>query len=196
VLFLQIAGKSLRSDASIVTRTLQNRYKPRKGTGKDRTRAVKKDRIKFMAPRPATQHAALCFRRTSAGEPEILLITSRDTGRWVLPKGWPKKGEEGGSSALREAHEEAGVVGTLLQDGIGLYFYDKTMPSSSPVPCCVAVHAVKVAYLAYRFPEMGLRRQEWFSPQAAAAAVDEPELKVLLENFVPGQIHDRNGKKG
>ena len=85
---------------------------------------------------------------------------------------------------------------TLLQDGIGLYFYDKTMPSSSPVPCCVAVHAVEVSYLTYSFPEMGLRRQEWFSPQAAAAAVDEPELKVLLESFVPSQIRAQPGKEG
>lgn len=78
----------------------------------------------------------------------------------------------------------------------GLYFYDKTMPTSSPVPCCVAVHAVEVSYLAYSFPEMGLRRQEWFSPAEAAQAVDEPELKVLLESFVPGQIQPRITKIG
>ena len=138
-----------------------------------------------MAPRPATQHAALCFRRTSAGEPEILLITSRDTGRWVLPKGWPKKGEDGGASALREAGEEAGVTGRILPGPAGHYFYDKTMPSGPPLPCAVSLHVIEVAHLAYDFPEKAVRRRMWFSPFAAAAAVDEPGLKTILATFRP-----------
>ncbi len=134
---------------------------------------------------PATQHAALCYRRTSSGAPEILLITSRDTGRWILPKGWPKKTEDGGASALREAFEEAGVVGQLSGECAGSYSYDKTMPNAPARPCQVAVHVIETLYLEYDYPERGLRRLQWFTPDAAAEAVDEPELKSLLAGFAP-----------
>ncbi|MCY1126282.1 NUDIX hydrolase [Frigidibacter sp. RF13] len=133
----------------------------------------------------ARQHAALCYRRAGGEACEILLVTSRDTGRWVLPKGWPKKKEEGGASALREAHEEAGVIGRLIPGEAGAYSYDKAMPAGAAIPCRVLVHAVEVNYLSYAFPEMGIRRREWFSPEAASIAVAEPELKSLLADFRP-----------
>lgn len=132
---------------------------------------------------PATQHAALCYRQLGADGAEILLITSRDTGRWVLPKGWPKKGEKGGESALREAREEAGVVGRLSMAAPDFYFYDKAMPGGTALPCCVAVHQVEVAYLEFQFPEMTVRHREWFSPEQAAASVAEPGLQTLLAGF-------------
>ncbi|MCC7321576.1 MAG: NUDIX hydrolase [Rubellimicrobium sp.] len=140
--------------------------------------------MKASMAEPATQHAALCYRRIG-GDCEILLVTSRDTGRWVLPKGWPKKGEDGGASALREAGEEAGVTGRILPGPAGHYFYDKTMPSGPPLPCAVSLHVIEVAHLAYDFPEKAVRRRMWFSPFAAAAAVDEPGLKTILATFRP-----------
>lgn len=132
---------------------------------------------------PRLQHAALCFREGLGGEPEILLITSRDTGRWVLPKGWPKKGETGGASALREAGEEAGVVGQAIAEPTGTYRYDKTMSEGPCLHCRVEVHPVAVAYLDFRFPEMRVRKRAWFTPAEAAEAVDEAELKDLLAGF-------------
>ncbi len=132
---------------------------------------------------PRLQHAALCFREGMGGEPEILLITSRDTGRWVLPKGWPKKGETGGASALREAGEEAGVVGQAIAEAAGTYRYDKTMSEGPCLHCRVEVHPVAVAYLDFRFPEMRVRKRAWFTPAEAAKAVDEAELKDLLAGF-------------
>ena len=132
----------------------------------------------------AMQHAALCFRRGGSDGVEVLLITSLETGRWVLPKGWPKKSEIGGDCALREAFEEAGVQGHLTGCTPGLFFYDKILPGGQAQPCCVAVHPVDVSYLAYRFPEMGLRQRQWASPLAAAALVAEPELQALLAAFL------------
>ncbi|MCX8508222.1 MAG: NUDIX hydrolase [Rhodobacteraceae bacterium] len=146
---------------------------------------MKKDKMRVTNAEPATQHAALCYRRTTSGAPEILLITSRDTGRWVLPKGWPKKTEAGGDSALREAFEEAGVAGRQTGACAGAYGYDKTMPDGPARPCQVTVHVIEVLYLDYNFPERGLRRLQWFSPDAAAAAVEETELKSLLATFAP-----------
>lgn len=136
-------------------------------------------------PQAATQHAALCYRRTGSDAVEILLVTSRDTGRWVLPKGWPKKAEAGAETALREAYEEAGVVGRAIGGCLGIYSYDKTMPKGPALPCCVAVHAVEAAHLDYSYPETGLRNRAWFSPADAAEAVAEAELKVLLAAFHP-----------
>lgn len=139
---------------------------------------------------PRLQHAALCFRAGAGGQPEILLITSRDTGRWVLPKGWPKKGESGGASALREAGEEAGVVGQALAEPAGTYRYDKTMSEGPCLHCRVEVHPVAVAYLDFRFPEMRVRKRAWFTPAEAAEAVDEADLKALLAGFtqVPAPV--------
>ena len=125
----------------------------------------------------------------------MLLITSRDTGRWVLPKGWPKKTESGGESAMRECWEEAGVVGHLAEGCVGVYSYDKTMPNGPAKPCCVAVHVVEVQYLDSDFPEKGLRRRAWFDPDDAAQAVDEPELKMLLAGFDPATFPRATGAR-
>lgn len=149
---------------------------------------MKKDRMKpttDKAERALAQHAALCYRESLPGAAEILLITSRDTGRWVLPKGWPKKGELGSTTALREAREEAGVEGTAAPESAGLYAYDKIMPGDLVLPCIVTVHPVEVSWLRHEFPECAVRQREWFSTDAAAAAVDEPELKAILANFSP-----------
>ncbi len=137
------------------------------------------------AEAPASQHAALCYRRTGGGEVQILLVTSRDTGRWVLPKGWPKRSEDSGASALREAYEEAGVTGRVMPGVAGYYGYDKMMPAGPALPCLVSVHAIETATMLHRFPEAGLRQRRWFSPADAAAAVAEPELKTLLATFRP-----------
>lgn len=132
---------------------------------------------------PATQYAALCYRETTGGSPEILLITSLETGRWVLPKGWPRKDESGAAAALREAGEEAGVVGRAHRMPLGLYSYDKLVRDGA-IPCCVLVHPVRVDHLRFDFPERGARRIAWFGPADAARAVAEPELRELLARFV------------
>ena len=161
----------------------------REGKAKSAAKSKAKSRDKLSAKpakrqlEPRLQHAALCFREGMGGEPEILLITSRDTGRWVLPKGWPKKGETGGASALREAGEEAGVVGQAMPEPAGTYRYDKTMSEGPCLHCRVEVHPVAVAYLDFRFPEMRERKRAWFTPAEAAEAVDEAELKDLLAGF-------------
>ncbi|MEN9850080.1 MAG: hypothetical protein RL128_243, partial [Pseudomonadota bacterium] len=59
-----------------------------------------------------TQYGALCWRM-HRGKVEVLLITSRDTGRWVIPKGWPIDGLAPAQTAAREAWEEAGVEGDI-----------------------------------------------------------------------------------
>ena len=69
------------------------------------------------------QYAALPYRLNGHAQPEVMLVTSRETRRWIIPKGWPHKGKTPHHSAAREAFEEAGVVGAVSKDSIGSFSY-------------------------------------------------------------------------
>lgn len=133
-------------------------------------------------PQTRLQAAALCLRPGASG-PEVLMVTSRGTGRWVLPKGWPMKGRSLAGAALCEAWEEAGVIGTVAETPIGWYAYDKTRADAPPLPCRVEVFRVAVTGLARDWPEAAQRQRLWMPVQAAAASVAEPRLRALLLEF-------------
>lgn len=130
-------------------------------------------------PENRTQYGALCWRM-HRGKVEVLLITSRDTGRWVIPKGWPIDGLSPASAAAREAWEEAGVQGDVLEDGLGAFGYDKALSPNKSIPCSVHVFGLRVARLKDNFPERKERRRKWFALEKAARKVAEPELRALL----------------
>lgn len=132
-----------------------------------------------VAEETRSQIGALCWRM-HRGHPEVLLITSRDTGRWVLPKGWPMKNLCPAAAAAREAWEEAGVHGSIADDAIGFYSYDKIIPRDAALPCMVTVFPLRVTGLADCFPERKQRRRKWFAAAKAARKVAEPELRALL----------------
>lgn len=139
--------------------------------------------LMFRRPKRA-QYAALCYRlRENGGSPDILLLTSRDTGRWVIPKGWPMGSLPGHEVAAQEALEEAGVIGEAERQPVGSFGYDKAMPEGVKMPCEVQVHALKVTEYAEEFKEKGKRRIEWVSPGEAETRVQEPELKKLIHDF-------------
>jgi 8-oxo-dGTP pyrophosphatase MutT (NUDIX family) len=129
------------------------------------------------------QMGALCWRMRGT-RPEILLITSRDTGRWVIPKGWPMSDMSSADAAAREAWEEAGVEGSAGA-ALGFFAYRKGLPDRAAVPCVVEVFALRVDRLADRYPEKGQRRRKWFSPEKAAKKVEEPGLRALILGFAP-----------
>ena len=138
----------------------------------------------MMRRPPRQQYAALCYRRKKKSpQLEVLLLTSRDTGRWVIPKGWPMEGKKSHAVAEREAYEEAGVKGKACKDVLGYYTYSKGMNGGLKVHCRVQVHALEVQDQVKDFPEKGMRRLEWVSCEEAAARVNEPELKELLYSF-------------
>ena len=134
---------------------------------------------------PRAQFAALPWRRNADGEVEVLLITSRDTRRWVIPKGWPIKAMSSAKSAAREAFEEAGVVGKVSKAPVGVYAYDKLLRNGRLQHVRVAVFPLQVERLENRFPERGQREMLWTPATEAATLVDEPELMVLLATFNP-----------
>lgn len=131
-----------------------------------------------------SQFGALCWRM-EGGELQVLLITSRDSGRWIIPKGWPMAGKSPDEAAAIEAWEEAGVKGMVSSTAIGLYSYAKGLGSvekpAGSVSCVVAVYPLQVTGLVDDFPEVEERRRKWFSPKKAAARVEEPELRALVK---------------
>lgn len=130
----------------------------------------------------ATQVAALCWR-LRGGQMQVLLITSRGTGRWIVPKGWQIAGQDGPTSALIEAWEEAGVRGDVTEPPVGVYSYVKLMADGGMRPLLATLYPVRVRALLKSWPEMGERRRKWMSPRKAAARVAEPELAELLLAF-------------
>ncbi|MBY0352723.1 NUDIX hydrolase [Tabrizicola sp.] len=130
------------------------------------------------------QYGALCWRH-GADSVEVLLITSRDTGRWVIPKGWPMPGLAPEAAAVQEAWEEAGVDGQINPLCLGRFGYQKCLSVSATVPCAVAVYGLQVAKLAKTFPEARERQRKWFSLREAAGLVAEPELALIIAGFTP-----------
>jgi 8-oxo-dGTP pyrophosphatase MutT (NUDIX family) len=128
------------------------------------------------------QVAAMPWRRTADGI-EIMLITSRDTGRWVLPKGWPERGEDFWHAAAREAGEEAGLTGIVEPREVGRYFYAKARADGDEVPCEVMVYPLEVTAEASKWKERGERTRQWMPAHEAAGQVAEIDLGELIEAF-------------
>lgn len=128
------------------------------------------------------QVAALPWRLAPDGV-EVMLITSRDTGRWVLPKGWPEGRELLHNSAAREAAEEAGLDGAISRSDMGSYFYSKVAPSGMEKRCEVLVFPLEVDAVASAWPEKKQRKRKWFPADEAARLVNEQDLGELIGRF-------------
>lgn len=131
-----------------------------------------------------SQFAALCYR-VKADRTQVLLITSRKTGRWIIPKGWPEDGLTPADCAMKEAWEEAGVVGRVRNQCLGLFAYTKIVDAEVSYPCVAMVYPVKVKSLAKHYPEQAERKRKWLSPKKASERVLEPELARILRDFNP-----------
>lgn len=130
-----------------------------------------------------TQFAALCWRKAGKGH-EVLLITSRDTGRWIIPKGWPMDGKTPSEAAEQEAWEEAGVTGKVWPQSVGIFSYTKPLDAMRK-PCIAIVFPLRVKTMHPHWPEKGQRKRKWFKPKAAAKRVTDVELKSVLADFDP-----------
>jgi 8-oxo-dGTP pyrophosphatase MutT (NUDIX family) len=129
------------------------------------------------------QIAALPYR-VEKNRMMILLVTSRGTGRWVLPKGWIEASDpDPAEAAAREALEEAGVIGDMHKAGIGFYTYSKLLDGGPSIMCRVRVYPLSVKQQLKTFKEAGQRILEWFGVEDAADAVKEPELAALIRKF-------------
>ena len=118
---------------------------------------------------------------------ELLLVTSRDTGRWVLPKGNPIASLAPHRAAAREAEEEAGVRGTVAKKPLGSYHYAKWRDENAYDVAEVTVYALLVVDELSRWKEQRQRERRWVSRAEAADMVDEPELRALIALFSPAK---------
>jgi 8-oxo-dGTP pyrophosphatase MutT (NUDIX family) len=128
------------------------------------------------------QAGAIPFRRGPEGL-RVLLITSRDTGRWVIPKGHVETGQTGAIAAAAEAYEEAGLAGVLGDFPLGFYTYGKRLRSGAVQPATVEVYTLEVAIQMKKWPERKQRRLEWMDVSTAAGLVHEPGLSVLMRRL-------------
>ena len=120
---------------------------------------------------------------------EVLLVTSRETGRWIIPKGWPIKGFKPAKTAAREAYEEAGVRGRVAGRSLGRYVYQKRMADRiASFPCEVQVFALLVKTQLKKWPESAQRKVRWFPVREAAAIIDDDDLRKLIL-----QLRERRG---
>ena len=131
------------------------------------------------------QFGALPYRVDDEEGLQILLVTSRDTGRWVVPKGNPIPHRNGPETAAQEALEEAGAEGEIGTSPIGSFRYRKRMRLLLPVNAEVRVFPLRVDRLHGAWPEAHQRRRQWFNRAEAAEAVAERGLKRLILGFEP-----------
>ena len=110
----------------------------------------------------------------------VLLITSRETRRWVLPKGWAERGVEAHEQAASEAFEEAGLEGEIGAVRLGSYRYDKQLRGGRSIPVRVDVFPLEVERRHDDWPEKGQRDAIWVTPAEAAALVEERGLAAIL----------------
>jgi 8-oxo-dGTP pyrophosphatase MutT (NUDIX family) len=143
-----------------------------------------KKRSKAAKPPIRVQYGALPYRLDDDASVEVLLVTSRGTKRWIIPKGWPIKGLKPSKAAAREAYEEAGVRGRIAGRAFGHYIYEKRLEDSvTTVPCQVEVFPLLVKRQAKDWPESKQRTARWFPATEAAALVANDELHNLIEQF-------------
>jgi len=126
------------------------------------------------------QFAALPFRVGEGGDLQILLVTTRESRRWVIPKGWPMKRRAPWRAAEREALEEAGVEGVIAKSHLGGYHYVKRGPNGEEWPCEVMVYPLEVRHERASWREADQRSRGWFTVADAMALVEEPDLKLLI----------------
>jgi 8-oxo-dGTP pyrophosphatase MutT (NUDIX family) len=137
----------------------------------------------FSGPRHR-QYAAICYRRAKASDVfEMLVVAGRNSGRWMLPRGWPMEGKQPHQVAEREALEEAGIKGKADKKPIGYYTYPKQLDDGRIAPCMVEVFAIKVDRIAKNFKEQGQRQRQWLSFTEAQNLIEEPELRSLIIRF-------------
>ena len=130
------------------------------------------------------QYGALPYRFTGAAALEVLIVTTRQSKRWIIPKGWPIKGLTPSKSAAREAFEEAGVIGRIGGRSIGRFRYRKAdNDGDAEAECEVEVFPLMVKRQSAIWPESHQRVVQWVDPEKAISLIGEVELKAVVAAF-------------
>jgi 8-oxo-dGTP pyrophosphatase MutT (NUDIX family) len=121
------------------------------------------------------------------GQTWVMMVTSRERRRWVLPKGWTEKRLAPHEAAAAEAYEEAGIRGAITAQPVGAYVYSKQLGPGRSVTCQVDVFPLQVETLLDDWPEKHERERRWFTLPQAAQAVEEGSLVDLFLSLASPQ---------
>ena len=130
----------------------------------------------------STRYAALPFRR-SRGRWEVLLVTTRRSGRWIVPKGRPIKGCTPARTAKIEALEEAGVSGAISRKSIGSFEWKSRFAKRNVRPSRIEVYPLAVRKEHDSWKDKAHRSRRWLSIAEAARTVHPEEFGDLLQAF-------------
>lgn len=134
------------------------------------------------------QFGALPWRISEYGTRQVMLLTTRETQRWVVPKGWPMKGRKPAEVASQEAYEEAGLVGHIVnRRPLGNFHYQKRLAKRA-ILCEVRVFLFRVERQLDDWPEKSERETKWFDAGEAAALVEEGGLAEIIERFAGSYV--------
>jgi 8-oxo-dGTP pyrophosphatase MutT (NUDIX family) len=137
------------------------------------------------ATKPILHQAAVIAYRVLNGKVQVLLMTSRDTGRWIIPKGNIDGGTTPAQAAEKEAYEEAGVKGTIASSiPLGIYTYFKKLGSGKTHAAAVEVYLLRVKEQLKKWPEKGERKLSWLSTKQAVELIEEPGVIPLLRRLM------------
>ncbi len=137
--------------------------------------------LESVKPGAKRQVAAVPVRFGTQGKVEVLVISTRGSGRWTVPKGWPMPGRSDAEAAALEAYEEAGVRGTIATEPIGAFEYVKRRNELETL--FVTVYRLDVTHEVRRWRERGQRRQRWLSAPAAADCVAWVGLAAIIRSL-------------
>jgi 8-oxo-dGTP pyrophosphatase MutT (NUDIX family) len=137
-----------------------------------------------------TQFAVLPWRIGEGGTRQVMLLTSRESRRWIIPKGWPMKKRKPAEVASQEAYEEAGLIGQIVgKRPIGTFHYEKRLAKKALL-CQVRVFLFRVEKQVDNWPEKGLRETKWFAANVAVDLVEEGGVLQRLLTALLGRVSD------
>src|SRR5438552_4443067 len=135
----------------------------------------------MAATNPILHQAGVIAYRVLDGKVQVLLMTSRDTGRWIIPKGNINGRSKPSKVAEKEAYEEAGVRGAITSSiPLGIYTYSKKLESGEARAATVEVYLLRIKERLKKWPEKGQRKLSWVSTKEAVGLVEEPGVVPLV----------------
>ena len=124
-------------------------------------------------------------------------MTSRDTGRWIIPKGNINGRSTPSKAAEKEAYEEAGVKGTITSSiPLGSYTYSKKLESGEARVATVEVYLLRIKERLKKWPEKGERKLSWVSTKKAVGLIEEPGVVPLLHRLMEFEDTLANRERG
>ena len=112
----------------------------------------------------------------------LLFVTSQGRGRWILPKGKLKKGESHKQACKREAFEEAGVKGFLIDDAPLTNLITKSTKDGT-IDVAVTYYPLYVEEQFEEWPENGKRQRHWALLEDATSVTDRQDFLAVINQL-------------